>query len=80
MHNTPTADEVKGAYQWLIGFGIVAVCLAIALASIDNKLTYSDRETRVNDTLKEIRSAQASFESRNVDRRLLVTESVNSGN
>ena len=63
--------------------GIVAVCVgtvaigvAFTLFQIDNGLTSSNREVRVNNTLKEIRSAQASFETRNVDQRVLVTQSV----
>lgn len=76
MDNALTPQEVKGAYFWFFCVGTVAIGVAFTLFQIDNGLTSSNREVRVNNTLKEIRSAQASFETRNVDQRVLVTQSV----
>ena len=79
MDNALTPEEVKGAYAWFFGVGAIAIGIAFSLFTLDNSLTYSDREVRLNNTLKEIRSAQASFETRNLDQRLLVTQSVHGG-
>ena len=79
MDTALTQEEVKGAYMWFFGVGALAVVVALTLYRVDVGLTSSDRETRLNNNLKEIRSAQASFETRNVDQRLLVTQSVNGG-
>lgn len=76
MDNSVTPLEQRWAYMWFFGAGIVAVCVALTLATVDKTLTNSDREVRNNNTLREIRSAQASYATRNLDQRLLVTESV----
>jgi hypothetical protein len=76
MHDSVTPLEERWAYMWFFGVGALAICIATALATIDQNLTNSDREVRLNNTLKEVRSAQASFETRNLDRRMLVAKSV----
>ena len=78
MDNSVTPLEQRWAYMWFFGVGAIAICVAVTLATIDQSLTNSDREVRLNNTLKEVRSAQASFETRNVDKRLLVAQSVGS--
>lgn len=77
MDNFPTTEEVQGAKNWFFIVGLIAVGLAFSLASIDKFLHASDSEVRNNNTLKELRSAQASLETRGVDSRLLVTQSLN---
>jgi hypothetical protein len=80
MDNSLTDFEIKGAYCWLFGFGLVGVLFCCMLVKIDNTLTNSNREQVLNNTLKEIRSAQGSITSGRIDGRQLVTESVAKAN
>ena len=76
MDNSLTDFEIKGAYYWLFGFGLISLLFCFTLTRIDDTLTNSDREQVLNDTLKEVRSAQHSFTTGRTDSRQLVTESV----
>jgi hypothetical protein len=76
MDNSLTDFEIKGAYYWLFGFGLVSLIFCYTLTRIDETLTNSNREQVLNNTLKEVRSAQHSFTTGRVDSRQLVTESV----
>lgn len=76
MDNSLTDFEVKGAYYWFFGVGILMSLFAYGLTRVDNGLTNSKREIILNSTLKEIRSAQHSLSTGKIDDRQLVTESV----
>ena len=55
--------------RWLFGAGTVAILFSVFLVSIDNYLTNSDREKRLNERMKEMRSAQTSLGSSSIDPR-----------
>ncbi len=69
MSSTAHANEASDGYRWFFGMGLVAVCFAIFLATVDQRLSQSDRERVLGATLKELRTAQASLPSRVTDSR-----------
>lgn len=72
-HDTghPSHHQVEiDAFRWLIGAGGLALLFALSLVWIDNSLTYSKREERLGDTLRELRGAQSGLVARPIDPRL----------
>jgi hypothetical protein len=59
----------RDAYLWLIGAGTFAVALSVFLALADHGMSRSDSERRLGETLRELRTAQASMHSRVTDPR-----------
>lgn len=59
----------RDAYIWLLGAGAFAVALSISLALVDHGMSRSDSEKRLGETLRELRTAQASMDSRVTDLR-----------
>ena len=49
----------RDGWIWLFCAGIFGVGLGLFLYNADNMLTYSDKEARLGNTLREIRTAQA---------------------
>jgi hypothetical protein len=78
MNKNVTEFEKSGAYAWLFGVGTLGIVIVALLWRLDDRLTYSKSETVKNEMLREIRSAQGSLSTRNVDKRELVTAIVNS--
>ena len=68
-HGNGDAAEAKGAVTWLLGAGGFAVGLSIFLATVDYKLSHSDREKVLGKTINELRVAQSTLPSRATDRR-----------
>ena len=62
-HGANQAEIERGGYRWFFGIGLVAIVFAFVLKTIDDKLTYSDREQRLGATLKELRGAQTTLAS-----------------
>lgn len=59
----------RDAYIWLIGAGTFAVALSLFLALADHAMSRSDSELRLGETLREMRTAQASMHTRVTDPR-----------
>ena len=57
------------AYRWILMAGGGAVLLSCFLAWADYRLSHSDYDQRLGDTLRELRTAQASQASRVLDPR-----------
>jgi hypothetical protein len=57
------------ARRWFFGAGLAAVLLSLFLAVTDYRLSHSDREKVLGQTLKELRTAQSSLPSRVTDPR-----------
>lgn len=64
--------EARGARRWFWGAGAAAVLLSLWLWNVDNRLTNSPRERVLTETLYDLRSAQTSLPTANVDHRLTV--------
>ena len=56
-------------YRWFFVVGAIAICFSIFLANIDKRLSESDKEKRLGDTLRELRTAQTTLPSRVTDSR-----------
>lgn len=54
------ADRKSGT-AWFLGAGAFALALSFFLATVDNTLSTSKREEIIGDTLRELRTAQASL-------------------
>ena len=63
------AKEAADGYRWFFGMGLVAICFAIFLATVDKRLSESDSERRLGAALRELRTAQAGLPSRVTDSR-----------
>ncbi|NDC37071.1 MAG: hypothetical protein EBZ48_03355 [Proteobacteria bacterium] len=59
----------RDAYIWLIGAGTFAVALSLFLALADHGMSRSTSEQRLGETLRELRTAQASMHTRVTDPR-----------
>ena len=57
------------AFRWIIGAGAFALLLTAFLIAADYGLSHSDREKRLGETLRELRTAQASMASHVTDQR-----------
>lgn len=65
------------AVKWFWGMGAVAIALTVTLLLADDRLTRSDKERRLADTLFELRSAQTTIPGRSGnDVRLAAPELV----
>ena len=64
-------QEVRYGWTWLLCAGFIAVCFSFSLYYVDNMLTYSDREQRLGDTLRELRTAQFTVAGDKTDLRAL---------
>lgn len=64
-NETIEADAIK----WIISAGGFAVLLSLFLVTADYQLSHSDKEKRLGETLRELRTAQASMASRVTDPR-----------
>lgn len=69
MHSDAHAREQSDGIRWFIGMGVVAVLFSIFLATVDQRLSESDSERRLGATLRELRIAQHSLNSRATDAR-----------
>mgnify|MGYP006988489948 CR=1 FL=1 len=61
--------EHKDGMQWILGAGLVAELIAAFVAWSDRALSTSTGEQRLADTLRELRTAQPSLPSGNIDSR-----------
>lgn len=61
MDNILTEKQRKDSWIWLFAGGTFAICLALFLFWADRYLSTSDREQRLGETLRELRSAQVSL-------------------
>lgn len=69
-------QEQIWARNWFYGAGTAAILLAFFLPFVDYKLSNSDREIRVAETIRELRTAQFGLGSKNIDHRLTSEGSV----
>ena len=66
-------EEIKrDAFTWLLGAGAFALALSVFLAMTDYGLSHSKGQQVLGDTLREMRTAQASMRSRVLDERQLL--------
>lgn len=63
-------EESRTAYRWFFLAGAAAIIFAWFLYSADERLSHSNRERALGETIYEMRSAQHSFDSRVTDERL----------
>jgi hypothetical protein len=61
--------EVKDGMTWLYAAGACAIALSVFLQVVDHKLTTSDREIKLEKTLRDLRTAQAALGTEVEDRR-----------
>jgi hypothetical protein len=61
--------EVRDGMTWLYVAGACAIALSIFLQWADYRLSTSDREVRLENTLRELRTAQATVGAEVADRR-----------
>ena len=69
VHADDNQAIARDAFTWLIGAGAFAVALSVFLALADYGMSRSDGEQRLGNTLREIRTAQASLPARVTDER-----------
>ncbi|NBW40057.1 hypothetical protein EBR25_03530 [bacterium] len=62
----------SNSFRWLLLAGSVAVALTIFLYRVDNHLTTSDKEARLGDTLRTLRTAQSEVSAGASDERQVV--------
>lgn len=72
MGGSSAVDQAKierDGYRWFFMLGLVAVGLAATLWAVDDKLSYSDSEKKLGETLHELRTAQTTLPGRVTDTR-----------
>lgn len=69
-HHVDNSEIEKDAYRWFFGAGAFALCLALFVFNADQRLTNSDGEKVRGQIIGELRRAQASLGSANVDPRI----------
>ncbi len=62
--------ELRDAWIWFFAAGAFAILLSMFVQTVDFKLSTSDREKVLGETLRELRGAQAEIASGAVDERL----------
>jgi hypothetical protein len=78
-------QEQADGYRWFFIVGLIAVAFSVFLATVDKRLSESDSEKRLGETLRVLRTAQASLPARVTDSRQTmpfmhsVTKSENAG-
>lgn len=65
------AQEVRFGWTWFFCVGIIAVGFSFFLFSMDELLSNSDREQRLGQTLRELRTAQFTVANSPEDLRVL---------
>lgn len=70
MDNVLTEQQRKDSWFWLVVGGAFAIGLALFVYNVDRYLSTSNSEAVLAETLREIRSAQASLPSSVDDRQL----------
>lgn len=71
-------EEERSAHLWFLIAGTFAVGLSVFLTCVDQGLTNSPRERELASTLRELRTAQTSLDSRVTDQRQLIATHVES--
>lgn len=75
-------SELKDGWRWFMGAGLFALLLCFFLYKADRLLSTSDREQRLGETLRELRTAQFEIAGdrvngpQGVDSRLLSSADV----
>ena len=67
-HNHDNVEQTDG-YRWFFFVGALAVAFSVFLATVDQRLSESDGERKLGETLRELRTAQSSLPSRVTDSR-----------
>lgn len=62
-------EEQKSGMRWLVVVGLIAIAVSFTLKTADDRLSTSKREERLEQTLKELRTAQLSLPARVTDER-----------
>ncbi len=68
------AGEVRAGWSWFIVAGAIAVAFSFFLYNADEMLTHSDREQRLGQTLRELRTAQFTISGAPSDSRMLAPD------
>jgi hypothetical protein len=66
------SQVTQNSFRWLLIAGSVAVALTIFLYQVDNYLTTSDKEVRLGNTLRTLRTAQSDVSAGASDERQVV--------
>ncbi len=66
------SQVTQNSFRWLLIAGSVAVALTIFLYRVDNHLTNSDKEARLGNTLRTLRTAQSTVSAGASDERQVV--------
>lgn len=66
------SQVTQNSFRWLLIAGSVAVALTIFLYRVDNHLTTSDKEARLGNTLRTLRTAQSTVSAGASDERQVV--------
>ena len=64
-------QEMRRGWIWLFVAGGFAIALSFFLYTVDNGLTFSNKETRLGETLRELRTAQHAVSTGTSDPRLV---------
>lgn len=68
-HGQDSHKVESDGYRWFFGMGLLALVFCFVLKTVDDKLSTSDSEKRLGQTLHELRTAQASLPARVTDSR-----------
>ncbi|MCB0332019.1 MAG: hypothetical protein KDD55_00900 [Bdellovibrionales bacterium] len=65
------AGEVRAGWTWLVVAGAIAIAFSLFLYNADERLTNSDRDVRLGQTLRELRTAQFTVSGAPSDLRMV---------